>query len=554
MSTSQQPVTIYKPKKILQGANLYSRNSILVAELDASVSARPVDPQFLETGLSVLNKHRPEAAQANTDAMPPLPETLAANTFSEVLGYLALTLQRWCGLPVNFARVLDSGSNSQGDHVVIESRLDHLATAAGQIAAEVCLHCMNPEFVTEERISNMVAEFDRVFIGGRATQIPFIRAAEESGIPWLPLTADGAILAFGQGSNLRKIHQNYTSDTSFIAAKIASDKFTAANILRSQGIPVPRQVAANSIEVATEAVQNLGYPVVVKSSRSELGNTVTAEVRDVQALSQAFNAAAEQGPVIVEKLIPGDTHRLVVINGKFRSAHKMVKADQGISLEDVTGLVHPVTMRLAERASAVIDLDIVGLDLISSDISKPYWEVGAAICAVNVSPQLLNNEAKMIFSDWYVKEDRGRIVTVVVLDPVKEKNRGQKIAEQLQSNHSRVCLATKEGMFIDGEMVSPGNFASYHGLQAALCEPGANAVVLEIDSGELISNGLGIDRCDLSVFGAIEDSEDQKLAEASRGILSTISECVLENSIVREGRNASLDAKQLAREINSNLS
>ena len=153
---------------------------------------------------------------------------------------------------------------------------------------------------------------------------------------------------------------------------------------------------------------------------------------------------------------------------------------------------------------ATIDIDVAGLDFITEDISKPYWEVGAAFSEVDVTPRLILNEEKIILGEWFPDKGKGRIVSVVVLDSLPDKKRGTKIAEQLQSKYSKVCLATKQGLLIDGELASPGNFASYHGLQAALCEPGVNAVVLEIEASDLITNGL--------------------------------------------------DAKQLAREINSNLS
>ncbi|NKB33850.1 MAG: hypothetical protein GKR91_12195 [Pseudomonadales bacterium] len=109
-------------------------------------------------------------------------------------------------------------------------------------------------------------------------------------------------------------------------------------------------------------------------------------------------------------------------------------------------------------------------------------------------------------------------------------------------------------MLIDGNLVSPANFSSHSGLQAALCEPGVNAVVQEISADELVKNGLGINRCDLAVFGAQDESGDAQLKEVSRRLLESVSDCVLDSSIVREGDSASFDVRQLAREINSNLS
>ncbi|NKB33849.1 MAG: ATP-grasp domain-containing protein [Pseudomonadales bacterium] len=509
MDSNQQSLAVYAPKKILQGANLYCRNSILVAELDKSVSGKAVDQQFLDSALQLINEFRSTAAKTNLDSMPALADSIPANTFAEVLNTLALTLQRWCGLPVSFAQVLKIGEGAQSEHVVFECRLDHLATAAGQIAAEACLHCMNPQLLSKERIQNIITEFERVFISSRTTQIPFIRQAEESSIPWLPLTVDGAILAFGQGAKIKKIHQNYTSSTSLIASRIATDKYTTANMLRAQGIPVPRQLVVTEPGAALEAARKLGFPVVVKPARNDFGTAVFVDVRDEQEVTHAFNEASKHGPVIVEQQIPGEQHRIMVINGKFRSARRQLPAhvigdgtssvqalidktnetrlandwqpipnddeakaqlkkqemkmdsvpssgqmaklrsqanlSTGGSMEDLTSQVHPVNIQLAERTAAIVDIDVAGLGFISRDISKPYWEVGAAFCEVNVTPGLILNEEEIILSEWFGDEDKGRVITIVLLDPAPDKNSGAKIAEFLQGKYSKVCLATKKG-------------------------------------------------------------------------------------------------------------
>jgi cyanophycin synthetase len=620
---SSQQINVYSPKKTLKGANLYFRNSILVAELDASISGRAVDDNFCESALQLLNEFRPAAASINLQSLPPLPDSLTTNSIAGVVNYLALTLQRWCGLPLVFAKVLHTPEkNSEnnpdgnlGEHIVFECRFDHMAIAAGQVAAEMCLHCINANMIESERLEQITNEFLRVFLENRATQIPYIRFAEQQGIPWQPLTADGAILVFGQGAKLRKIHQNFTSSTSHIAARIATDKNITASALRAQGIPVPRQYVVNSAENALQAAQQLGFPVVVKPSAKDFGIAVSVDVRDEQELSLAFSEAAQYGPVIVEQLIPGDQHWLMVINGKFRSARKQKPAhvigdgvqtvaalidntnehrsangwqvisndgeaaallkrqnmdmqsvpaeDQEVRLrtqanlsvggtvEDVSAQIHPVNVQLAERAVAIIDIDVAGLDFITTDISKPYWEAGGAFCEVDVTPDLTLNEEEIILSEWFPGEEKGRVVLIVLLDTPTESNRGLKISEQLQTKISKVCLATKAGLRLDGELVSPGNFASHSGLRAALCEPGVNAVVLEIGSDELVKNGLGTDSCDLAIFSSQEGSEVTQFAEASRQLLESVSECVLDNSIVREGNGASSEAKQLAREINS---
>lgn len=623
MNSSAQTISVYSPKKTLKGANLYYRNSILVAELDASISGRAADDSFCESALNLLNEFRPAAAAVNLQALPPFPASLPVNSIAGVINILALTLQRWCGLPLQFAKVLhtpeknseDNPDGKLGEHIVFECRFDHMAIAAGQIATEMCLHCINATMIERPRLEQITNEYLRVFLENRSTQIPFIRFAELQGIPWQPLTADGAILVFGQGAKLRKIHQNFTSSTSHIATRIATDKNITANALRAQGIPVPRQYVVNSLEHALQAAQQIGFPVVVKPSAKDFGIAVFVDVRDEQELGEAFNEAAQFGPVIVEQFITGDQHRLMVINGKFRSARKQkpahvigdglqsvaalidganaarlsnawqaipndseaesllkrqnldmqaVPADgqevrlrtqanlsTGGTMEDVSEQVHPVNVQLAERATAVLDIDVAGLDFITVDISKPYWEAGGAFCEVNVTPGLILNEEEIILSEWFPGDEKGKVVLIVLLDLPSESDRGRKISEQLQNKFSKVCLASKAGLRIDGELVSPGNFASHSGLRAALCEPGVNAVILELGAEELVQNGLGTDRCDLAIFSSQEGSEITQYAQVSRHLLESVSECVLDNSIVREHNGASSAAKQLAREINA---
>ena len=56
---------------------------------------------------------------------------------------------------------------------------------------------------------------------------------------------------------------------------------------------------------------------------------------------------------------------------------------------DVTDQVHPSTASIASLAARVIGLDIAGIDLVTSDISRPLNEQGGAIVEVNAGPSLL---------------------------------------------------------------------------------------------------------------------------------------------------------------------
>jgi cyanophycin synthetase len=58
----------------------------------------------------------------------------------------------------------------------------------------------------------------------------------------------------------------------------------------------------------------------------------------------------------------------------------------GGTADDVTEVVHPFNVFLAERISRIIDLDICGIDIMTDDISIPLNESGGAVLEVNAAP------------------------------------------------------------------------------------------------------------------------------------------------------------------------
>ncbi|MCB0457084.1 MAG: cyanophycin synthetase, partial [Flavobacteriaceae bacterium] len=58
----------------------------------------------------------------------------------------------------------------------------------------------------------------------------------------------------------------------------------------------------------------------------------------------------------------------------------------GGTAEDVTDIMHPDNVEMAERISRIIDLDICGIDVMTTDISKPLQETGGAVLEVNAGP------------------------------------------------------------------------------------------------------------------------------------------------------------------------
>ena len=93
------------------------------------------------------------------------------------------------------------------------------------------------------------------------------------------------------------------------------------SLLAGCGIPVPGGQAVASPAEAWEVAEEIGLPVVVKPSDGNHGRGVTLDLRKQEDIEAAYHVAYPEGSdVMVERFIPGDEHRLLVVGGKVVAA------------------------------------------------------------------------------------------------------------------------------------------------------------------------------------------------------------------------------------------
>lgn len=81
----------------------------------------------------------------------------------------------------------------------------------------------------------------------------------------------------------------------------------------------------------------------------------------------------------------------VIENGQRVFLRSNSNVSTGGVFEDVTNLVHPANILLAERAARIIGLDHAGIDYITTDISTPWTESVGGICEVNPTPGIIQD-------------------------------------------------------------------------------------------------------------------------------------------------------------------
>ena len=147
-----------------------------------------------------------------------------------------------------------------------------------------------------------------------------MQAAEARDIPWVRLN-DASLIQVGQGKYQKRIEAALTSQTSHTAVEIASDKELCSRLLSDLGLPVPKQRHVRDAEDAVEAANHIGYPVVVKPVDGNHGRGVSVNLTTDAEVADAFEIAIDEGSgVVVESMIQGDDHRLLVVNGELVAA------------------------------------------------------------------------------------------------------------------------------------------------------------------------------------------------------------------------------------------
>ena len=147
-----------------------------------------------------------------------------------------------------------------------------------------------------------------------------VDAAIVRGIPYRRLT-QGSLVQFGWGSKQRRIWAAEVDNTSAVAESIAQDKDLTKRLLAAAGVPVPIGRPVTDLEDAAKVVEEIGgWPVVVKPRDGNQGKGVTVNIVSQDHLAIAYKVAAEHGEVMVERYLPGNDFRLLVVGDRLVAA------------------------------------------------------------------------------------------------------------------------------------------------------------------------------------------------------------------------------------------
>jgi len=206
----------------------------------------------------------------------------------------------------------------------------------------------------------------------------------------------------------------------------------------------------------------------------------------------------------------GYTVDSVIPEGEMLVLKDTANLSTGGTAEDVTDIVHPANVSMAERISKIIDLDICGIDVMTTDITKPLSETGGAVLEVNAGPGfrmhlapttgLPRNVAAPVIDKLFPKQgDTGRIPITAITGTNGKTTTSRLIAHMAKMKGYRVGYTTSDGVYIQNRLLMTGDCTGPASAEFVLKDPTVNFAVLECARGGLLRAGLGFKNCDVAV-------------------------------------------------------
>ena len=206
----------------------------------------------------------------------------------------------------------------------------------------------------------------------------------------------------------------------------------------------------------------------------------------------------------------GYTENSVPGNGEIVVLKDTANLSTGGTAEDVTDIVHPSNVSMAERISKIIDLDICGIDIMTTDISQPLEETGGAVLEVNAGPGfrmhlapttgLPRNVAAPVVDKLFPHQgETGRIPIIAVTGTNGKTTTTRLIAHMAKMKGYRVGYTTSDGVYIQNRLLMKGDCTGPASSEFVLKDPTVNFAVLECARGGLLRAGLGFKKCNIGI-------------------------------------------------------
>jgi cyanophycin synthetase len=188
---------------------------------------------------------------------------------------------------------------------------------------------------------------------------------------------------------------------------------------------------------------------------------------------------------------------------------KTANLSTGGTSTDVTDIVHPYNVFMAERIAKIIGLDICGIDIMAPDLSSPIKENGGAVLEVNAAPGfrmhiapaegLARNVAEPVIDMLYPPGSTARIPIIAVTGTNGKTTTTRLMAHIVKTMGHKVGFTTTDGIYVQNRMLEQGDCTGPVSAEFILKDPTVDFAVLECARGGILRAGLGFHKCDIAI-------------------------------------------------------
>jgi cyanophycin synthetase len=171
----------------------------------------------------------------------------------------------------------------------------------------------------------------------------------------------------------------------------------------------------------------------------------------------------------------------------------------GDLIEDCTDIVHPTTAETAVLAARAVGLDVAGLDVVVTDISKPLADQRGGIVEVNAGPSLSSHVSPLrgkprpvgdaIIEMLFPGRAASAIPIIVVLSQTGETQLARQLFQSQLNAKNHFAMLSRTRIMVNGKSL-PSSGDSHRDVRGILGHPFVEGIVLELSFNELLAHGF----------------------------------------------------------------
>ncbi len=255
---------------------------------------------------------------------------------------------------------------------------------------------------------------------------------------------------------------------------------------------IPARVVGNDKSTISELVEEINQD----PNRGEGHDNVLTKI----ALDRASISRLEKQGYSLDTILPA---------GEVAYLRATANLSTGGIAVDRTDDIHPENIWLAQRVSKIIGLDIMGIDVVTPDITKPLREVDGVVVEVNAAPGFrmhtapsegkARNVAAPLLDMLFPAGQPCRIPIIAITGTNGKTTTTRLIAHIYRQTKLVTGYTTTDGIYIDDHLVEAGDNTGPQSAQVVLRDPTVQVAVLETARGGILRAGLSFAACDIGV-------------------------------------------------------